>query len=212
MTIRVLIADDHPLFRRGVRDLLETAGEYHCIEAADGDEALNKIKESRPHIAVLDLSMPLADGFDVISQAAHWPDAPHFVILTMHDDNCLMERAFDLGASAYLLKENTEDELLKCLTTVYKGCRYISQSIAFNPDSSHSVHDGQLSSLTTAEQRIIKLVGEYKTSREIAELLNISVRTVQNHRSHIADKLNLHGRHTLLHFAVELLNPLFNHK
>ena len=208
MTIRVLIADDHPLFRRGVRDLLETEG-YHCIEATDGCEALDKIREEPPHIAVLDLSMPKRDGLDVLTQAVHRSSATRFIILTLHDDIHLIERAFDLGASAYLLKEDAEDELLKCLATVHTGQRYLSHTIAFNPGS-HSAK--RPSTLTPAEQRIVKLVGEYKTSREIAELLNISVRTVQNHRSHITEKLGLRGRHALLHFAVEWLKSSLNRK
>lgn len=209
MTIKVLIADDHPLFRRGVRDLLEATGEYHCIEAADGREALNEINKGTVHIAVLDLSMPLVDGFEVINQASSGPDSPYFVILTMHDDSRLIERAFDLGASAYLLKEYTKDELLKCLSTIYTDQRYLSHSIANNPRSDQNFHDERFSLLTVSEQRIVKLVGQYKTSREIAEQLGISIRTVQNHRNHITEKLNLRGRHALLHFAVELLkSPL----
>ncbi len=209
MTIRVLIADDHPLFRRGVRDLLETDG-YHCIEATDGCEALDKIRVEHPDIAVLDLSMPKRDGLDVLTQALHRSSATRFVILTLHDDIHLVERAFDLGASAYLLKEDAEDELLKCLSTIHAGQRYLSHSIAINPRSHHGIE--QSPNLTPAEQRIVRLVGEYKTSREIAELLNISVRTVQNHRSHITEKLGLHGRHALLHFAVEWLKSSLNYK
>ncbi len=213
MMIQVLIADDHPLFRRGVRDLLEATGEYHCIEAADGREALHEINNGTVHIAVLDLSMPLVDGFEVIRQASSGPDIPYFVILTLHNDACLVERAFDLGASAYLLKEYAEDELLKCLSAVYAEKRYLSHSIANNPGSDHNnSYYEKFSLLTASEQRIVKLVGQYKTSREIAEQLNVSIRTVQNHRNHIAEKLNLHGRHTLLHFAVELFNLPLNHK
>ena len=191
MTNKILIADDHPLFRRGVKDVLEAAREYDCIEATDGIEALTLIKKEQPHIAILDLSMPKVDGFDVLSQAIRWPNSPYFVILTFHDDTQLIERAYDLGASAYLLKEDAEDELLKCLTTVIKGKRYLSHSIVYDPDSGHFAHEEMISSLTPAEQRIIKLVGKYKTSREIADLLNVSVRTIQNHRAHIMKKLNL---------------------
>lgn len=205
MTIQVLIADDHPLFRRGVRDLLDATGKYHCIEAEGGYEALDKIKKEAIDIAVLDLSMPLVDGFQVLSQAASEPNAPYFVILTLHNDTRLVERAFDLGASAYLLKEYAEDELLKCLSTVYANQRYLSHSIANNPSGNTTIKEEQYSHLTVSEQHIVKLVGEYKTSREIAEELGISIRTVQNHRHNIAVKLNLNGRHALLHFAVELL-------
>ena len=205
MTVRILIADDHPLFRRGVRDLLEAEG-YSCIEAVDGVEALDQIRKEQPHIALVDLAMPRVGGLEVIAEAIRWPDAPRFVILTLYDDSHLIERAFDLGTSAYLLKENAEDELLRCLDSVSAGRRYLSHSIAQSPGAHCGGPDTQMSLLTPAEKRIVRLVAGYKTSREIAELLNISVRTVQNHRAHIAEKLGLHGRHALLHFAVRAIS------
>jgi DNA-binding NarL/FixJ family response regulator len=211
MTVSVLIADDHPLFRRGVRDLLEAEG-YVCIEAGDGIEALEQIRKAQPDIALLDLAMPGGGGLQVIEQAKRWPDAPRFVILTLYDDSHLIERAFDLGTSAYLLKENAEDELLRCLDTVCAGSRYLSHSIAFNPEAQCCGPEAELARLTSAEQRIVRLVAEYKTSREISEHLNISVRTVQNHRAHIAKKLGLHGRHALLHFAVRVISSLSGRK
>ncbi|HHM05364.1 MAG TPA: response regulator transcription factor [Gammaproteobacteria bacterium] len=200
MSVRVLIADDHPLFRRGVREVLEAVEGCVCTEAADGLEALAHIRQHSPEVALLDLSMPRADGFDVLAEAGRRPGAPRFVILTLHDDARLMERAFDLGASAYLLKEDAADELLKCLAEVRAGRRYLSRALASDPASGDAPAAPGL--LTPAEWRIVKLVGEYKTSREIAAQLNISVRTVDNHRGHIAKKLGLRGRHALLHFAA----------
>ncbi len=202
MKSSVVIADDHPIFRVGLRHILEQEGEYECMEAEDGGEAQTLIIKHAPHIALLDIKMPVAGGLEVLQKTITRSPNTRFVILTMYDDSKLIERAFDLGGHAYLLKENAESELTDCLTRVLSGHRYLSESISHTSLESTSTTDESIAQLTPAELRIIKFVSEFKTSREIASELNISIRTVQNHRHHINEKMNLNGSNALLHFSV----------
>ncbi len=197
----VIIADDHPIFRVGLRHILEQNGGYEYLEAEDGGQAQTLIIQHQPDIALLDIKMPVAGGLEVLQKTINRSSATRFVILTMYDDSKLIEHAFDLGAHAYLLKENAESELTHCLTRVLNGHRYLSESISHTGTMSTSAES--IEHLTPAELRIIKLVSEFKTSREIAGELNISIRTVQNHRHHINEKLSLNGSNALLHFSVK---------
>lgn len=206
MTERVLIADDHPIFRRGLREVLEAHKRFQVIaEAGDGAAALQLIREHRPTLAVLDLAMPEADGFDVLAQASRWPDAPAFVLLTMYDERAYCRRAFELGALGYLLKENAEDELVQCLKAVASGRQYIGSGMPWRAASDGTLVEAPnpMESLTPAERRVLKLVAECKSSRQIAKLLNVSIRTVDNHRAHITQKLGLSGPNALLRFALD---------
>lgn len=200
---RLVIADDHPIFRRGLCDVLENSRRFQCVgEAGDGPTALKHINEFHPDIAIVDIGMPQLDGLQVIAQARRRPDSPRFVVLTLHDDPALIERAFEEGASGYLLKEDAEAELLVCLDRVLTGRRYLSRSLVKDSDSPPESNEEAVRGLTAAERRVLDLVGDYRTSGEIGELLNISIRTVQNHRAHIVKKLGLHGPNALLRFAA----------
>ncbi len=206
MTKAILIADDHPVYRIGLVHILQQQFDCHCLQANDGKQAIELISRHQPHIALLDLNMPKAGGMEVLKQTRVRSPATRFIILTMYDDFKLIERAFDLGADGYLLKEDAEEELLYCLQTVQAGHRYLSDSIFLSTASATPEQniEQRLEQLTPAELRIARLVGQFKTSREIAEKLGVSIRTVQNHRSHIADKLGLSGNNALLHFAVKV--------
>lgn len=210
MTKSVLIADDHPIFLRGLREILSASEAFQVVaEASDGQLALRLIREHRPHLALLDVSMPQMDGLSVLEQTQRWPDAPHCVILTMHDERAYFNRAFRLGARGYLLKEQAEEELERCLRAVIDGQRYVGSGINWKLDDLGSPRaSNPLAALTAAEQRVLELVADYRSSREIAELLNISVRTVDNHRAHILRKLELRGSNALLRFAREQRDSL----
>lgn len=205
MAESVMIADDHPIFRRGLREVLDSQPRFSVVaETGDGAEALRLIREHRPRIAVLDINMPGADGLDVLAQANRWPDAPIFVMLTMYTDEAYFRRAMDLGAMGYLLKDNAEADLIACLDAVCQGRRFLSPGVSWQlAEDSTSPKGGPLKTLTPTELRILKLIAEYKSSREIGELLSISHRTVQNHRANIASKLELKGTNALLKFALE---------
>lgn len=201
----VLIADDHPIFRCGLREVINAHGRFEVIAEVDnGQDALKLLRRHRPTMAVLDISMPEADGLDVLGQAARWPDAPRFVMLTLYDDPGYLRRALELGALGYLLKENAEEELIHCLLAVGHGRRYLGSGLSANIGATGELETmAPLERLSAAERRVLRLVAEYKSNRDIAKLLSISPRTVENHRAHMVQKLGLHGANALLRFALE---------
>lgn len=205
MITRVLIADDHPIFRRGLEEVIRADDRLELVaEAEDGAQAMRLIREHKPDVAVLDISMPEADGLDVLGHANRWPDAPAFVILTMYDDEAYFRRAMQLGALGYLLKENAEQDLVNCILAVRLGRRFLSPNVSWTlADTETEIQSGSLSALTPTEVRVLALIAQYKTSREIGELLSISHRTVQNHRANICSKQGLKGANALLQYALK---------
>ena len=200
MTIDVVIADDHPIFRRGLRDVIDGHDRFRVVAAVgDGEAALTALREHRPAIAVLDISMPKLDGFEVLTQSRTWADPPAVVMLTMYDDYA--DRAMEAGARGYLLKENAEQQLIACLEAVADGERYVSDGIDWRPDT-RTVAPGPIAALTQTERRVLRLLSQFKTSREIGEILCVSHRTVQNHRANMCAKLQLVGSKALLQFAI----------
>lgn len=207
---KILIVDDHPLFRAGLRQVI--AGEPHFEltgETGDGEDALRWIQEHKPDVAVLDLKLPGLTGLEIARrlQAAHSP--VRVIILTMHNEEEIVNRALDSGVMGFVLKENAVGEIVKAIEAVAAGRHYFSPSV-----SNHLVrrrHRAEslakekpgLDDLTKAELRILKLICQKKTSREIGAELFISPRTVEAHRANICAKLNLHGSHSLLQFALE---------
>ena len=198
----VLIADDHPIFRVGLRHILQQENNYECYEVGDGAQAIDFILQHQPDLVIVDINMPLAGGLEVIEKTIGSSAHTLFSVLTVYDDYHLMERAFDLGAAAYLLKEDAETELLNCLQSITRKQRYLSGSMARISRDATAL--SSIGKLTPSEQRILDLVGQFKTSREIASDLNISIRTVQNHRNNITQKLGLQGNNALLHYAARM--------
>ncbi|MHA1538463.1 MAG: response regulator transcription factor [Alphaproteobacteria bacterium] len=204
----VVIADDHPIFRRGLRDIVDSAGGYRVLaEAEDGEAAIGHIERLNPDFAILDLAMPRGDGFAVARWALANRPQTACVILTMYTEVEYLERAIELGALGFLVKDDAQDELIKCLEIVAGGEFYVSASVgrprpratATEP----SPEDGaSVDRLTPAQRQVLKELARYKTSKEIARILGISPKTVENHRLNIATELDLHGRNMLLRFAV----------
>jgi len=208
--ITVLIVDDHPLLRRGLRDVIgENSGFRIVGEASDGAEAMRLFARLKPQIAIIDIDMPQHNGLETLRaiRELSFPIKP--IILTMYQEEDMFNAAVDLGAKAYVLKENAANDILAALAAVTRGDSFVSPSMSSaGQRRSDRVRElllskPQIESLTAAERRILKLVGEDYTSKEIAELLHLSVRTVDNHRQHICDKLKLHGTHSLLKFAFD---------
>lgn len=208
--LRIVIADDHPIFRKGLRQVLETDPRLHIVaEAEDGDAALACLDEQKPEVAVLDIDMPGRDGFEV-ARAVQEKRLPIAIIfLTMHTDEHVFNTAFDLGVKGYVLKDGAVMEIIKAIRAVAAGENYISSELATflvrraNRAAALAQEKPTLASLTQTEQRVLKLIADYKTSREIADELCISPRTVERHRANISEKLNLKGSHALLKFATE---------
>jgi DNA-binding NarL/FixJ family response regulator len=205
----VLIADDHPIVRQGFVKVIERDPSFQIIaESGDGERALKLIRELEPDIAVLDISMPDMSGLEIIKQIGDDNLPTRFVILTMYKDPEYFDTAIDMGVKGYILKESAIGELLNCLRTVSQNKYYISPLLSgylLERDAKIKSLNNRmpaLSKLTRSEKRILKLIAENKTSREIADDLCVSPRTVQNHRTNICNKLGLKGHNKLLLFAV----------
>jgi len=202
--------DDHPVFRRGLREIIEEHPMFEIVgEASDGQTGLRLAAESRPDIVVLDIDMPRLSGLEM-ARALQKDKVPvQVVFLTMYKEEDMFNVAMDMGVKAYVLKENAADDILQALEKVAAGETFISQSMSeigkrrSDRVQSLLLSKPQIEDLTSAERRILKLIAEDRTSKEIADLLQISVKTVDNHRLNICHKLNLHGSHSLLKFAFD---------
>jgi len=208
--VTVLIVDDHPVFRRGLREVIEENPRFQIVgEASDGEAALRLVSELRPMIAVVDIDMPRLNGLEMV-RALRKMDLPlPAVFLTMYKEEDMFNAAMDLGVKAYVLKENAADDILVALEKVVQGETFVSLPLADMKQRRSSrvqqllLNKPQIDDLTLAERRILKLIAEDRTSKEIADQLHISFKTVENHRLNICHKLNLHGSHSLLKFAFD---------
>jgi DNA-binding NarL/FixJ family response regulator len=207
--IPILIADDHPIFRKGLREIIEADSSLQIVgEAEDGAKALELIRELRPQVVVLDVDMPNKDGFAVAREVKQAKLDVKLIFLTMHRDERFFNAALDLGVPGYVLKDSALDEIVKSIKAVAKGQSYVTPLLT---DYLLKRHRGEsegneasvLSSLTESERSVLRLVAQYKTSKEIADELFISPRTVERHRANIANKLEIKGSHAVLQFALE---------
>jgi DNA-binding NarL/FixJ family response regulator len=208
--IRILIADDHPIFRQGLRQVIEKDSRLRVIaEADDGDAALDLIKQHRPDIAVLDLDMPVRDGFGVARAVREERLPVGLVFLTMHKDEVHFNEALNLGAKGYVIKDSAAADVVNCLKAVAAGQNYLSPSLStylLKRSRRAATLDEQqkgLSELTPTERRVLALLADLKTSKQIAHELCVSARTIDNHRANICAKLDLHGSHALVKFAIQ---------
>lgn len=203
--IEILIADDHPVVRQGLCQAVEKDPELRVVaEVGGGKEALSQLRRLRPQVAVLDIDMPDLDGF-AVAQAVR-SDVPdtRIIFLTIHREESFLNKALRLGAQGYVLKDSATTDIIAAIKTVARGETYLSPMMA-----SHLINRRRLSdqpqgvaSLTPSERTVLKLIAEYKTTREIAAALVISTRTVETHRANICLKLGLRGSHALMKFAL----------
>jgi len=210
MSTRIVVADDHPIFRQGLIRSIQEAGGFDVVgEAADGRQALDILEQLRPDIAVVDIAMPMMDGLALVRTAASRSLACSFVMMTMYKEEEYFREALELGVMGYLLKESTAGDLIQCLRFVTKGRRFVSPAMSdYLVSASRLLPDrsggrNPLQGLSPSERRVLKLIAENMTSKEIADALNVSFRTVQAHRAHICKKLQLEGFNRLLQFALE---------
>jgi DNA-binding NarL/FixJ family response regulator len=208
--IRIVIADDHPIFRQGLKQVIESDPSLKVVaEADDCDLAIARIREHTPEVAVLDVEMPGGDGFEVARSVRDDHLAVGLIFLTMYRDERLFNTALDIGVKGYVLKDSAVTDVVGAIKAVAAGHHFISPTLSgylINRDRRAAALPGRvpgINSLSPTERQVIKLIAEYKTSREIADTLCVSVRTVEHHRANISVKLNLKGSHALLKFAVE---------
>jgi len=205
--LQVVIADDHPIFRRGLRMVIEADPQLKVVaEAEDGAMALAEINRLQPHVVVLDMDMPLLDGMSVAREIRQQKLPVAVAFLTMHKDEATFNAALDLGVKGYVVKDSAANEITGCIKAVAAGQSFISPVLSGHLLNRHSPEARQqpsaLNTLTQAERRVLRLIAAGKLNNEIAEELFISVRTVEHHRSNICSKLGLNGAHALLKFAL----------
>ena len=207
---KILIVDDHPLFRAGLRQVITDAPEFELVgEAGNGEDAMALILQRKPDVAVLDLKLPGLTGLEIARKLQAMRSPVRVIMLTMHNEEEILNRALDDGVVGFVLKENAVEEIVKAIEAVASGEHYFSPSVSghlvrrrHRAESLAKEKPG-LDDLTKAELRVLKLIAQKKTSREIGAELFISPRTVEAHRANICAKLDLHGSHSLLQFALE---------
>lgn len=202
--IKVIIADDHPIFLKGILSILKDEPGIEVLgQASNGNEALELIKKLKPDVVLLDVDMPQLNGLDT-ARIIH-KDMPGIktAILTMHKDKEYFNEAMDINVKAFVLKDKISDDLVECIKTIHAGEYYISPAISgYLVEKKKSNSIPELEKLTTAEKEVLKLLSQNKTSKQIADELFNSTRTIENHRSNICKKLGLSGNNSLLLFAI----------
>jgi two-component system response regulator NreC len=214
MAIRILIADDHGVLRASLRALLNTEPSLEVVgEAADGNEALRLTSELLPDIVLMDISMPDCGGIEATRRLTELRPDVGVLILTVHEDKGLLREAIRAGAAGYILKRAVESELINAIQAVSRGDLYVHPAMtrALLPDvnSVPAANQMAVERLTPREVEVLRLIVTGHTNRQIADVLTLSVRTVESHRANLMDKLDLHSRVELVRYAAKhgLLEP-----
>ncbi len=206
--IRVILADDHSIVRAGLRRIVEESGDMEVVaEAADGREAIRKIRELKPDVAVIDISMPQIDGLEVINQLhPEFPGLP-IIVLTMHAENQYVVHAIEAGAMGYITKQSAPEQLVQAIRKVHAGSRYLTEdateSLALRVAKGNRTSQSPLDTLSTRELQVLRRLALGHTSREIALNYNISIKTVDTYRFRLLKKLNLRNNAELSRFAMQ---------
>lgn len=198
--VRVALADDHALVRRGLAALLATDGRFEVVaEAGDGEKALAAVQNSRPDVLLLDLSMPRLDGLETLRRLRGSGVRTRILVLSMFDDEQFVAQALSFGANGYLLKHAMDDELFEALEAVLRGGRYVSRAIDIaHVEEIETAHAG----LTAREREVLRLIAEGHTTQQVAEILAISPHTATRHRANLMQKLDAHNQVELVRAAV----------
>lgn len=207
--IRILIADDHTLLRNGICALLEDELDMAIVgEADNGREAVRLAGQLKPHVVLMDIAMPLLNGLEATRQIKREHPEINVLVLTMYDHEEYFRETLEVGASGYIIKRAAATELVSAIRAVYNGEAVLSPAITrllledyLSRDARGEENDPN--ALSSREREVLQLIAEGKTSREIAELLNLSVKTVQSHRTSLMQKLDLHDRGDLIKYAIQ---------
>lgn len=199
----VVIADDHQMFRQGLSILLEAEGFHVVGEAENGQEAIRLSRQHHPQIALLDYSMPVLNGLDAAREIKRQSSATAVIMLTMHDDARYALEALKCTARGYVLKHQTGAELINAIREVLSGSVYLSPAISAAVVEGLMSKDGELDALLTGRERqVLQLIAEGNTTKEIAGVLHLSVKTAESHRSRIMSKLDLHNIAGLVRYSI----------
>ena len=207
--VRILLADDHTVVRQGLRKVLEERPDWEVVaEAGDGREAVRLAEQHRPDVAILDVAMPLLNGIEVTRQISRRLPATRVLVLSMYADEAYVTQILQAGATGYLLKDSADVDLLKAVGEAAAGRSFFSPAIArvMLDDYVRQLADkgvtDRYESLSEREREIFQLIAEAKTNKEIAALLSVSPSTVETHRAHIMEKLDLHSAAEIVLYAV----------
>lgn len=207
--IRVLIADDHAILREGLRALLKTAGDVEVVgEAGDGESAIAEAARLRPDVVLMDVSMPGLGGLEATLQIRKDHPEMRIVVLTQYEDREYLRRFLQAGVAGYLLKKTAGADLVSAIRAAARGGLVLDPALAKDalqeqPLDTSQPREDPYDLLTDREKQVLKLVAEGRSNKEVAELLDISVKTAMSHREHIMDKLDLHNRTDLVKFALK---------
>jgi DNA-binding NarL/FixJ family response regulator len=208
--VTIVIADDHPLFRKGLEDILRKDPTIQIAgQATHGEEALQLIERLRPRLAILDIEMPRKSGLEVAAAVRDRGLSVGIILLTMHAAPDLLGRALELGVRGYVVKDSAADDILACVNLVAAGRTYVSAALSHHLVERREATQGAakalpaLDLLTPGERQVLALIARSLTTREIAARLGVRPKTVENHRSNICVKLGVRGANSLLRFALE---------
>jgi two-component system, NarL family, response regulator NreC len=208
MTISLVLADDHPVVRRGMRAILESDADFSIVgEASDGLETVRLVERLKPDVLVLDLMMPGLSGLEALRILRERTPKTRVVVLSMHSSKALVAEALKIGATGYVLKGSTDDHLIRAVRDAAAGKRFLSPPVteiaidAYIEQAKAGPFDPH-ETLTAREREVLQLAAEGKTSSEIAGRLHISHRTVENHRAHLMQKLGLQNQTELVRYAL----------
>jgi two-component system, NarL family, response regulator NreC len=206
--LRVLLADDHAIVRRGLRSLLEDSGHPVVAEAADGLDAVRLCEEHRPDLLIVDVAMPKLSGIEVAARAQKLDPPPAVIMLSMHDDESYILRALAAGARAYLLKDATDEDLFPAIGAVVAGKRFFSPAVTsvLVEDYMRALQKRGLTDsyelLTDREKEVLHLLAEGRSNKEAAVQLDVGLSTIETHRANLMQKLNLHNTAEIVLYAV----------
>lgn len=207
--LRILLADDHTVVRQGLRKVLEERPDWEVVaEAGDGREAVRLAEQQKPDVAIIDVAMPLLNGIETTRQIIKRVPSTRVLVLTMYADEAYVTQMLQAGATGYLLKDSADVDLIQAVTEVSRGKSFFSPAIArvMLDDYRRQLADkgvtDRYDSLSEREREIFQLIAEAKTNKEIASLLSVSPSTVETHRAHIMEKLDLHSAAEIVLYAV----------
>lgn len=210
--MKLLIVDDHPLFREGLKTIIAASTGYTVVgEAGNGKDGLKMIRNLQPDIVLVDISMPNMNGIQFIREAEKIIEKSRFIIISMHSEADYIVEAFHAGASGYMVKESAASQLMKCLDSVSEGEIFLDSSLSrevvfrlLNNRGQNRSQRDPYSTLTAREQEVLRLLAEGFTTREIAQQLYISPKTVENHRANLMKKLKLGSPVELIRYAARI--------
>jgi two-component system, NarL family, response regulator NreC len=203
MAIRVVLADDHILVRQSLKSLLEREGFKVVAEASDGQEALRQVQSHQPDVAVIDISMPVLNGLDAAREIVRLAPKTKTILLTQHDEDEYISEALEAGMNGYVLKSQAAGDLIQAIQQVCRGQIYLSPGVSTAVVQAYrSKAKKPTDPLTTRERQVLQLIAEGKSTKDVASMLGISVKTAESHRTRLMSKLDIHETASLVRYAV----------